>query len=61
MSDLQDMPMNEQPDDMIHVRVPADLREAIAREAEKESRTLSGQVRHLLRAELMRRPTPAAA
>jgi hypothetical protein len=43
MDDLQ-----PRPDEMIHVRVPADLRAAYEREAEKENRTLSGQVRHVL-------------
>lgn len=42
--------MNEQrPEtDMIHVRLPAELRAAVEREAEKQNRTLSGQVRHFI-------------
>jgi CopG-like RHH_1 or ribbon-helix-helix domain, RHH_5 len=47
MSDLQ-QDVSKRPDDMIHVRVPSDLREVIARSALQEHRTLSGQVRFLI-------------
>jgi CopG-like RHH_1 or ribbon-helix-helix domain, RHH_5 len=43
MSDLQ-----HRPDDMIHVRLPAELRAAVERVAQEENRTLSGQVRHII-------------
>jgi hypothetical protein len=43
MSDLHD-----RPDDMIHVRLPAELRAAVERVAQEENRTLSGQIRHII-------------
>jgi hypothetical protein len=43
MSDLQ-----HRPDEMIHVRLPADLRAAVERVAKEQDRTLSGQVRHII-------------
>lgn len=43
MSDL-----HNQPDEMIHVRLPAELRAAVERVAQEENRTLSGQVRHII-------------
>jgi CopG-like RHH_1 or ribbon-helix-helix domain, RHH_5 len=55
------MPMTDrQPELMLSVRVPADLREALARAAEQEHRTLSGQVRHIIaRAVEQQRPATA--
>jgi len=43
----QGFSMKERPDE-IHVRLPADLREAIERAAQAEHRTVSGQVRYLI-------------
>jgi hypothetical protein len=49
MSDLhQDFAMKSRPDDMVHLRLPADLRATIERQAEREHRTLSGQIRFLI-------------
>jgi uncharacterized protein (DUF1778 family) len=56
MSDL-----HQRPDDMIHVRLPADLRAAIERAAEQEHRTLSGQTRFLLAVAIEARSQPRAA
>jgi hypothetical protein len=40
--------MKEKPDDMLHVRVPADLRATIKRQAEAEHRTEAAQIRFLI-------------
>jgi len=40
--------MKERPDDMLHVRVPADLRAVIKRQAEQEHRTEASQIRYLI-------------
>jgi hypothetical protein len=63
MSDLQrDIEMKEpteRPDDnMVHLRLPRDLRAAIERQAEQECRTLSGQLRWLLACGLEARAQP---
>jgi hypothetical protein len=47
-TDLQDFTMKQKPDDMLHVRVPADLRATIKRQAEEEHRTEAGQIRYLI-------------
>jgi hypothetical protein len=47
MSDLQ-QDLSKRPDDMIHVRLPSDLRAAIERAAALEHRTLSQQIRFLI-------------
>ena len=45
----EDFPVKDhRPDEMISVRLPGDLREAIERAAEREHRTVSGQVRYLI-------------
>jgi hypothetical protein len=40
--------MKQRPDDMLHVRVPSDLRATIKRQAEEEHRTEAGQIRFLI-------------
>jgi len=40
--------MRDRPDEMITVRLPAELRAAVERAAETEHRTISGQVRYLI-------------
>ena len=54
MSDLQ-----HRPDDMIHVRLPAELRAAVERVAQEENRTLSGQVRHIIARAIAQPQQPA--
>ena len=44
MNDFRD----DRSDGTIHVRVSADLRAALEREAARSERTISGQVRHYL-------------
>jgi hypothetical protein len=52
----------DRPDEaMLTVRVPADLREAIERAAEREHRTVSGQTRFLLASALEQRSQPRHA
>lgn len=41
--------MKERPDETITVRLPTDLRAALERAADQEHRTVSGQVRHLIK------------
>jgi uncharacterized membrane protein len=49
MSDLQtDIAMKARPDDMVHLRLPADLRSTVERQAAQQHRTLSGQLRFLI-------------
>ncbi len=53
--------MSERTELMLSVRVPADLREALARAAEQEHRTVSQQVRFIIeRAVTKRQPATAA-
>jgi hypothetical protein len=62
MTDLhEEFPMREQPDPMIHVRVPAGLRDELERTAARESRTLSGQIRYLLTSAMEARQPVAEA
>lgn len=52
----------DRPDEtMLTVRLPADLRAAIERAAEREHRTVSGQTRWLLASALEQRPELRAA
>jgi hypothetical protein len=48
MSDLRTDIVKGRPDDMVHLRLRSDLRAAIERQAEREHRTLSGQLRFLI-------------
>ena len=54
MSDLRD-----RTDEMIHVRLPAEMRAALEREAARSERSLSGQVRYLI-AQAVTQPSAAA-
>lgn len=59
MSDLhQDIAMKDRPDDMVHFRLPPDLRAAVERAAEQECRTLSGQLRYLIASAIEARSQP---
>jgi hypothetical protein len=49
MSDLhQDFAMKARPDDMVHLRLPSDLRATVERRAGRNQRTLSGELRFLI-------------
>jgi hypothetical protein len=48
MSDLQTDIAKGRPDDMVHLRLPADLRSTVERQAAQQHRTLSGQLRFLI-------------
>jgi hypothetical protein len=62
MSDLPNgLPMKDRPDDMVHLRLPAELRAAIERAAEREHRTLSGQIRFLIATAIEVRSQPQHA
>ena len=53
--------MSDRTEQMLSVRVPADLREALARAAEQEHRTVSQQVRFIIeRAVTKQQPATAA-
>jgi hypothetical protein len=60
MTDLH-QDFSKRPDDMIHVRLPADLRAAIERQAAQEHRTVSGQIRFLIAIGIEARSQPQHA
>jgi hypothetical protein len=53
--------LHQRQDDMIHVRLPADLRAAIERAAAQEHRTVSGQIRFLIASAIEARSQPQHA